>query len=209
MKTLRFLFLIAIPILLLSCNRGTNPNRNYRNNEPDQDRTKTRQDKTKTNIDTINRGSMFFNLNFNDQDKDEDFVKEAISSGLMEVELGKIAGEKGTSQRVKSFGQMMVRDHSKSGEELRAIASSKNINVPSSMDDKHNRVVQDLQNKDAKDFDKAYIKEMASAHEKDIELFKKQAEDGNDPQLKTFASKNLPILLMHRDSVQNIQKDLR
>jgi putative membrane protein len=208
MKTPGFLFFIALPLMLLSCHRGTNPNMNNRNNEPYQDRTKTRQDKTRTNIDTISRGSMFFNVNFN-QDKNEDFVKEAISSGLMEVELGRLAGEKGTNPRVKSFGQIMVRDHSKSDEELRAIASSKNINVPSSMDDKHSRVVQELQSKDANDFDKAYIKEMASAHEKDINLFKKQAEDGNDPELKTFASKNLPILLMHRDSVQNIQKDLR
>lgn len=163
----------------------------------------------KTQTDTVSRGSLIFNLNF-DQNNDEEFIKEAISSGLMEVELGRMAGEKGTNPRVKSFGQMMVRDHSKSGEELRAIASSKNINVPSSMDDKHNRVVMDLQKENAgRDFDKAYIKEMVNAHEKDISLFQKQAENGTDPQLKTFASKNLPILLMHRDSIQNIQKDLR
>jgi putative membrane protein len=78
------------------------------------------------------------------------------------------------------------------------------------MDDKHNRVVQNLQNEDAgEDFDKAYIKEMVNAHEKDIDLYQKQAENGNDPQLKSFASKNLPILLMHRDTIHNIQKDLR
>jgi putative membrane protein len=201
MKTLNFLFLIALPVLLLSCNNGTERNRNNKNQQD--------QDRMKTQTDTVTKGSLFFSLNHNDQDKDEDFIKEAISSGMMEVELGKLAGEKGTNQRVKSFGQMMVKDHSKSGEELRAIASSKNINAPASMDDKHNKVVQDLQNKDATDFDKAYMKEMVSAHEKDIDLYKKQAEDGNDPELKTFASKNLPVLLMHQDSVQNIQKDLR
>lgn len=204
MKALRFLFLIALPVLLLSCNNGTNRNRNNNNNRNNQD-----QDRMKTQTDTVSRGSLIFNLNF-DQNNDEEFIKEAISSGLMEVELGRMAGEKGTNPRVKSFGQMMVRDHSKSGEELRAIASSKNINVPSSMDDKHNRVVMDLQKENAgRDFDKAYIKEMVNAHEKDISLFQKQAENGTDPQLKTFASKNLPILLMHRDSIQNIQKDLR
>lgn len=163
----------------------------------------------KTQTDTVSRGSMFFNFILNDQDKDEDFIKEAISSGMMEIELGKLAEEKASNKRVKSFGRIMVNDHSKSGEELRAIASSKNINSPASMDDKHNKIVRDLQNKGEGDFDKAYIREMVSAHDKDIDLYKKQAEDGNDPELKSFASKNLPILLMHRDSVQNIQKDLR
>lgn len=51
--------------------------------------------------------------------------------------------------------------------------------------------------------------QMEAAHEKDINLFQKQAEEGDDPELKAFASKNLPVLEMHRDSVKAIQLDLR
>ena len=55
-------------------------------------------------------------------DKDAtDFVMKAASGGMMEVELGKVAQDKGKSQRVKDFGNMMVTDHSNANDELKSL----------------------------------------------------------------------------------------
>src|SRR5215211_5864160 len=51
--------------------------------------------------------------------KDKDFVLKAAGGGVMEVELGNIAQQNASSQRVKDFGSMMVRDHSKANDELK------------------------------------------------------------------------------------------
>src|ERR1700683_4284331 len=59
---------------------------------------------------------------------DRKFVRGAVQGGMAEVELGKLAIEKGSSDEVKKFGQRMVDDHSKAGDQLKQIASEKGIN---------------------------------------------------------------------------------
>ena len=55
-------------------------------------------------------------------DSDKDFVNNMLSDGMAEVELGKMARERAVNPEVKRFGQMMVDDHSKAGDELKKIA---------------------------------------------------------------------------------------
>ena len=58
---------------------------------------------------------------------DTGFVKQAAEGGMMEVAKGKLAAQKGAHDAVKQFGQKMVDDHTKAGDELKSIASGKNI----------------------------------------------------------------------------------
>src|SRR5580700_4576930 len=60
---------------------------------------------------------------------DKKFVREAAQGGLAEVELGKLATEKASNDEVKKFGQHMVDDHTKAGDELKEVASSKGIQI--------------------------------------------------------------------------------
>lgn len=138
-----------------------------------------------------------------------DFAVEAANGGLMEVELGKIAQEKGTSQRVKDFGAMMVRDHGKANDELKALATSKNITLPDSVGAEHRDHIMDMSKKTGKDFDKAYIDMMVSDHKEDIDKFQKASTDLTDPDLKTFASSTLPTLKAHQDSAKAIQDGIK
>ena len=58
---------------------------------------------------------------------DKKFVKDAAIGGLTEVELGKLAAQKGSSDAVKQFGQKLVDDHTKANDELKQVASAENI----------------------------------------------------------------------------------
>ena len=53
---------------------------------------------------------------------DKKFLQDAAIGGLMEVESGKLATQKGSSDGVKKFGQQMVDDHSKANDQLKEIA---------------------------------------------------------------------------------------
>ena len=96
---------------------------------------------------------------------DKDFVNDLAVAGMAEVELGRMASEKGASPDVKKFGKMMVDDHTAAGDKLKAIATQHNIAWPASLDDKH----RDLRDKLAKltgaEFDREYMSAMVDGHE--------------------------------------------
>jgi putative membrane protein len=129
--------------------------------------------------------------------KDRDFVMDAAMGGLMEVELGQLAAQKGTSEAVKQFGQRMVDDHGKANTELMSLATRKGITLPTSIDDKHRQDITKLSAMSGADFDRAYSKMMLKDHEKDVSEFEKQSTKGTDPDVKAFASSTLPTLQEH------------
>src|SRR5947208_1186951 len=61
---------------------------------------------------------------------DTKFMKEAAEGGMAEVALGQLAVEKASSTDVKKFGQRMVDDHGKANDELKQLASQKNVKLP-------------------------------------------------------------------------------
>ena len=136
---------------------------------------------------------------------DSEFAIKAASGGLMEVELGKLAGQKAQSKQVKDFGAMMVADHSKANEELKTLAASKNISIPSTLSADHQKHVDELSKLSGAEFDKEYVKLMVEDHKEDIDLFKEAFSDAKDPDIKAFAGKTLPTLQKHHDAVKAIQ----
>jgi putative membrane protein len=141
-------------------------------------------------------------------DKTNTFMKDAAMGGMAEVELGKLAQEKATNPRVKRFGEMMVQDHSAANNDLKSIAQQKNVMLPTDLG-KHKDHYEDLSKKTGADFDKAYMKMMVDDHQDDIKDFEKCAENGTDPDVKTFASQKLPTLRKHLDSAKAINKSLK
>ena len=129
--------------------------------------------------------------------QDRDFVMDAAMGGLMEVELGRWAAQKGTSDAVKQFGQRMVTDHGQANQELMSLASSKGITLPSALDEKHQQEVSKITRMSGAEFDRAYSKLMLKDHEKDVKEFERQSTKGGDPDLKAFAAKTLPTLQEH------------
>ena len=67
---------------------------------------------------------------------DNTWMTKAAQGGMAEVELGKLAQTNASSDAVKQFGQRMVDDHTKAGEELARIAADKGITLPTGLDAK-------------------------------------------------------------------------
>lgn len=140
---------------------------------------------------------------------DRDFIMEAASGGLMEVELGRTASTAAASAKVKEFGRMMVTDHTKANTELKAIAAKKNITVPAMPAEKHQTHINELKEKKGAEFDQAYVDMMVNDHQEDIQNFTNEAQNGKDPDVKAFASKTLPVLQKHLKSIQTIQEGMK
>ncbi len=129
--------------------------------------------------------------------EDIEFVLDAAKGGMAEVELGRLAAERAKNDEVKKFAQRMVDDHSRAGDELKSIAESKGIKLPTELEPKDQAVMNRLQKLNGAAFARAYMQAMVSDHTKDLNEFKKEANTGRDTQMKSFASSTLPTLQEH------------
>ncbi|PZU42091.1 MAG: DUF4142 domain-containing protein, partial [Acidovorax sp.] len=65
--------------------------------------------------------------------KDREFLTQAAAGGLYEVQAGKLAQNRATANEVKSFGAMLVKDHTAANDELRALAARKGVALPTTL----------------------------------------------------------------------------
>jgi putative membrane protein len=136
---------------------------------------------------------------------DTEFAVKAAEDGMLEVQLGQLAVANATSAQVKQFAQSMVTDHSKANEELKSAAQQKNITLPTALSEKSQKKYNDIAEEKGADFDKAYIDYMVSDHKDAVDLFQKEADKGNDADLKAWASGKVPTLQHHLDMAQSTQ----
>ncbi|MDN3588511.1 DUF4142 domain-containing protein [Pedobacter aquatilis] len=142
-------------------------------------------------------------------EEDSKFATTAAVGGMAEVEMGKLALEKSTNASVKEFATMMVSDHGKANTELMSIAAMKNITLPTTVDAEHQKKMDDLSKKSGSDFDKAYVDAMVDGHKSTYDLMEKEAKDGEDADLKAFASKTAPVVKAHLDKIEQIKKSMK
>ncbi len=137
---------------------------------------------------------------------DKKFLKDAALGGMTEVELGKLAAQKASDDKIKQLGQKMVDDHTKANEQLKQVASRDNIQVPDSLDSKHQSRIEKLSKLSGEQFDKAYLKDEVKDHQTDVRDFTDEAQNGTDPNVKSFASATLPTLQQHLELVKSLAK---
>lgn len=129
--------------------------------------------------------------------QDKKFADAAATGGMMEVMLGQLASSNASNATVKSLGAMMVKDHGKANDELKKWASASGYTLPTSLNADQQKKYDDLKAKKGAEFDRMYADLMVSDHQKDIAEFKKQASEGSEASLKSFASTTLPTLEHH------------
>jgi putative membrane protein len=136
------------------------------------------------------------------------FLQKAAGAGMAEVELGKLAQERGSSDAVKAYGKQMVADHSAANNEVKALASQKGYELPTKLDSKHAAMRDELSSMSGSKFDQAYIAAMTSDHDKVVEDFTQASKSSTDKDVKAFAAKTLPVLESHLEKAREIQSNL-
>ena len=135
---------------------------------------------------------------------DKHFVSEALKGGQAEVEMGQLASQKGNSSDVKNFGERMVKDHTKMGEEMKTVASEEGITPPTSPTMLQQVEIKKLKGLSGDDFDKEYIKTMVKDHESDLKEFKKESQDGKSPKVKDAATQGAEVISQHLTMIRQV-----
>ena len=86
-----------------------------------------------TASDKIDRNGYADRASSNLSAADQDFATKAAQGGMAEVELGKLARDRGATAHVKNYGKMLGDDHTRMNNELKDIASWENITLPTAV----------------------------------------------------------------------------
>lgn len=140
---------------------------------------------------------------------DSDFMMKAAQGGMAEVDMGNMASSKATNADVKKFGDRMVTDHSKANDELKQLAATKGVTLPTAVSDEQKKAMDEMTAKSGKDFDKFYMDDMVKDHEKDVAEFEKASKEAKDADLKAWAAKTLPTLQEHLKMAKETQKKVK
>lgn len=136
------------------------------------------------------------------------FVKKAAISNQFEIDSSKLALERSQNAEVRKLAQQMIDDHTKAGADFKAALVAGKVDqalVPTGLDKKHQRIMENLREEDAEDFDDEYVDAQERAHRKAVNLFEDYAKDGDNAALKDFAAKTLPTLKQHKDHVDKVE----
>lgn len=131
------------------------------------------------------------------------FLTDAIQGNLAEISMGQLAQKNGGSDGVRSFGQMLVQDHSAANEKATSLAQTQGVTPPTAPKPEAKKEYDRLSKLDGEAFDKEFAKHMVADHKKDIAEFEAQSKGSDD--VASFAKDTLPTLKKHLQTAQSLQ----
>jgi putative membrane protein len=135
--------------------------------------------------------------------EDAEFVKQAASGGMLEVELGRHVATNAADADVRAFGVRMAADHGAANRELAVVARGSGLALPTEMAPKHREMAEQLTALRGADLDRAYMDAMVKDHEQDVKAFEEQAEQGKT-EVDRWAARTLPTLQAHLTHAQTL-----
>jgi|SRR5581483_11153367 len=137
---------------------------------------------------------------------DKTFVKEAAEGSNAEIELGKMAQQKGSADDVRQFGQRMVTDHTQLNQQMQPVAQALGVTPPAGTSASDKAEAAKLKALSGDSFDKAYIQAMVKDHQKDLNKFQTEAKTASDPELRQAAAQGADVIRQHLEMAERLAK---
>jgi putative membrane protein len=134
------------------------------------------------------------------------FLREMADARMMDAAEGKLAAERGTTQEIRDYGKWMVKDQGVLIDELQKVAAKLKISLPKDISPEKFKALQDLKQKQGKDFDSKFLKMIKIDHKRDVKEFTTAMESDNG-SVGAFARKYLPTIQSHLDGVEKIKEE--
>lgn len=133
---------------------------------------------------------------------DKTFLTEAIQGNLAEIQVGKLAQQKGETQNVRQFGQMLVTDHTNANTKAESLAKNLDMTPPTEPNAKQKETYNKLSKASGTAFDREFARAMVNDHKETIAKFRKEARGKGD--VADFAKNTLPTLEKHLHTAESL-----
>ncbi|UOQ98686.1 DUF4142 domain-containing protein [Hymenobacter sp. 5317J-9] len=128
---------------------------------------------------------------------DKEFMMTAAHSDQNEIQQSKMALAKGVTGMAKEMANKMIADHAKSTADLKAIAAKKGVTLPTDMDAEHKAMKPAMEKLSGKEFEAKYLSQMQADHQKTANIMRAHEKMTQDPDLKAFIGKTVPVVEQH------------
>lgn len=133
------------------------------------------------------------------------FAAAVAASDLYEIESSALAASKARSAELKSHAEHIGADHRKSSADLKAAAASANVTVTPQLDAEKQAMLDQLKAASDADFDRLFVEQQRTAHQKALQLLQTYAASGDNAELKAFAGKAVPIVQGHLETLNGLK----
>jgi putative membrane protein len=136
-----------------------------------------------------------------------DFATTIAASDMFEIASGKLAQATATNAELKSFGGMLVTDHTKSSADLKtaAAAATPPIALPTALPAELQAKLDALKAAKGAAFDTLFLDQQKDGHRKALDALNSYASSGDSPALKAFAGKAAPVVQSHLDKLEALK----
>ncbi|MGQ7947553.1 DUF4142 domain-containing protein [Flavobacterium sp. WC2509] len=139
-------------------------------------------------------------------ENDASYLAEIAKIHASEIEIGKLALQKGLRPDIQKYAQLLIDDHTKSLDELKALAIKKTITLPNSVTDAKDEDYNTLKEKSGTDFDDAFVAMMAEDHEKTVDQITEISQKVTDPDVKLWTSRQVTMFTTHSDEAKKLKE---
>ena len=135
------------------------------------------------------------------------FAATIAGGNMYEIEAGKLAQTMATMEECKKMGTMLVTDHTKQQDMLKAAAagSTPPVTLPTAIPAEHQAHLDALKAAKGAEFDRLFLAQQKEAHTKMLAALKSYAASGDSPSLKAFAAKAAPGVESHLGMVNSMK----
>jgi len=135
---------------------------------------------------------------------DQQFMKMAAETNMTEAHLGQMAEAQAAGKSVKDFGQTLSKEHTSAYEGLSVLANKTGTPIPKAIG--RDRTIERLMHLKGSSFDRAFIQDEVQSHRIVIAQFKREAEHGENPEVKAWAQNMIPTLEGHLQTAESLAK---
>jgi putative membrane protein len=136
---------------------------------------------------------------------DSEFLRRASAASNAESQMNQLAINLAVDAQVRAQAERLAADHLRNRDQLRALAKSKSVDIPTTTDSTYQVAIDDLRNLEGRDFDAAWLKTVRTDHEMLVDLFQGVATRASDDDVRKYASDMLPVLQAHLARMQQLE----
>ena len=129
--------------------------------------------------------------------RDKLFLRQAVASGMLEMQLSLLAQRKASGDDVKEFAAHLVADHSRMEEALRSAAEAQGVMLPTKLPSQEQAVYERVNGLSGDAFDREYIKTIADNHHRDLREFRSEGASTLDTNLRTTVQEETRTIHQH------------
>jgi putative membrane protein len=135
---------------------------------------------------------------------DQRFLTMAAEANLAEIKMGQLAQQRASNEQIKQFGARMVQEHTQAHDEVKRLASAKNITLPEKPSRMHQQHASRLSRLSGTEFDREFMRHMVNDHKKTVNEFEKAANSAQDSEVKALAASMLLKLKEHEQMAHSL-----